>query len=57
MLLPVIYLTFIAAVFHKIAAAITTQLQFDVINFGPAARGTTAHHSVSLTLCTHNNIF
>jgi hypothetical protein len=55
MLLPVIYLTFIAAIFHKIAA-ITTHLQLDVIDFGPAARGT-AHQSVSLTLCTHNNIF
>jgi hypothetical protein len=37
-----IFLTFIAAIFHKIAAAIAV-LQFDAINFGDAA-GSTTHH-------------
>jgi hypothetical protein len=45
----IIILTFIAAIFHTIAAAIAA-LQFDVINFCDTARGA-AHHNI--VCCQH----
>ena len=50
-LLPMILLTVDGAIFHEVTC---TRLEFDVVNFRFAARGTTHHAGCLFALAAHN---